>query len=839
MWSRAPVVTFKKKVFDEWMDIFANYDWQKDYSKHDIREAFDFLKTAYIKEIDVRHDSIILRYFNPDKSIYFVMIEYIDGKLDVRTSIQSDIKVAISALLAFDEVLLEKQHALLQQQIEHPNENTEDDDEESSPITPGSKAHKDGTANNTPSDLIKLSFYMAGQTLCFRAYWNSSNKLLFPEILSKRSHKLTKDEKNAVVKLIHLSRKYGFKLNHKSKEYQLSNVFNAMEFCKATLPKWEQYFIIIRDENVKKLLNTPVEVNTVFKVTKQNSDNTLNNSIHIDLQVSANNFTFSDNIAQKILKSNGNHFFVDGYGTISIKKEKIQLIHECHSIIQKFNGQIPRYMLYSIFNQSSLTQFEDSDLEEWKASFNAAPSRSFLLPKTLRTYQKDGVMWINHILKHGFHGLLADDMGLGKTLQVLTFISKMDAKHQTVVVCPASVVDVWKNEAEKFYPKLKVRIFNAFADLDEPDVNIWVVSYTQLRRNKSEFTKKHFQLVVLDEAQFIKNSTTKVFHACIALKSQWRLALSGTPIENNLLDLWSIFRFLMPGLLCEKKAFIDLINLQEDITDKIKKQIAPFMLRRTKDSVAQELPEKIEINIPCEMTQLQQTLYKKVIKNTLTTFSDKDNHLDVKKHRFGILSALTRLRQVACDPGIVPGVEAEFEDSCKLAQLNELLTNEFSAERTKKVVIFSQFVSFLKRIRQNFNQKFPNIKVFEIIGSTRNRNQIVQDFQTVDSDAIILVSLKAGGVGITLTAAESVYIMDPWWNPSTEKQAMDRVHRIGQNKTVSVYKFISQNSIESHIQAMQNRKNYLFGEIIDSLKIKQDGVRFFLQNVEELLKQDV
>jgi SNF2 family DNA or RNA helicase len=427
-------------------------------------------------------------------------------------------------------------------------------------------------------------------------------------------------------------------------------------------------------------------------------------------------------------------------------------------------------------------------------------------------------------------------MGLGKTLQVLTFISKMDPREQTIVICPASVVYVWKSEAAKFFPKLNVQIFSANANLDDPHIHIWVASYTQMRRHKTTITKKNFQLAVLDEAQFIKNPTTKVFHACTAIRSKWRLTLSGTPIENNLMDLWSIFRFLMPGLLGEKKQFIELCKTEE-ITEKIKKQIAPFMLRRTKEIVARELPQKMEINVPCEMTQLQQMLYKNFIDITLKRYGNERYQFDLKNHRFGILSALTRLRQVACDPGIIPAVNATIEDSGKLMLLRDMLRREFS-ETQKKIVIFSQFVTLLQRVKRMIIDNFPSIDCFEIIGATKNRNVVVDDFQNIANHAVMLVSLKAGGTGITLTAAESVFLMDPWWNPATEKQAIDRVHRIGQEKNVTVYRFITQNSIESGIQRLQERKSSLFRDIIDSIQSPKRNTEFFLEHIQELLQPE-
>ena len=828
MRNRAAVVTFKRKVFEEWMDIFAKYDWQKDFSLSEIREGMVKLDQISIKGVEMRPESIVLRFIKEDKSPYFVIIEWDGNRLLYRLSDPESSFGAIVSCLVLDEIFLEKQEVILSQA-----ETEEDPDLKSIPfISPDSN-------NDNACDRLRLSFYLSGQNLCFRSYWNSSNKLVFPDNFTHNRHSLSQEDKSAVIKLVHLSRKAGFILNKKSKEYQITHLPNAIDFCKSILPKWKQYFIIQCDQNVQKLEQVPSDIDIVFQSyePQQQENFPQQNSSGIKLRLLANGTPISESTSRKLLRSNSNLFFIENIGVVSLNRSKVKAIQEYNETVQRFQGDIPRYMLYSLFCHPEISYQNDPDLLKWQQSFNSAPKKPFILPKILRSYQREGVLWINHILTHNFHGLLADDMGLGKTLQVLTFISKMDPAHQSIIICPASVVDVWKNEAEKFFPKINVRIFSSSEDINDPEVNAWIVSYTQLRRNKSIFAKKEFQLTVLDEAQFIKNPNTKVFHACTFLKSQWRLALSGTPIENNILDLWSIFRFLMPGLLGEKKAFLNLIK-NDDIIDKVKKQIAPFMLRRTKENVVSELPQKIEINVFCEMTPMQQHLYKNIIQKTLQNFKDQNNHFDFKNHSFGILSALTRLRQIACDPGIIPNISATLEDSCKLNTLSRLLHREFENPSNKKIVIFSQFVSFLHRIKSLLIKEFPQIPVLEIIGSTKNRNHIVQNFQSLDSSAIILVSLKAGGVGITLTAAESVYIMDPWWNPSTEKQAMDRVHRIGQNKSVSVYRFITQNSIESNIQILQKKKNSLFGEIIDSLKIQQDGINFFLQNIEELIRQE-
>ncbi|MDR3317602.1 MAG: DEAD/DEAH box helicase [Puniceicoccales bacterium] len=822
MHNRAPAVTFKRQSLENWMEIFAQNDWQKSFSSDEIRDGIDFLEKYPIKEIEIRPDDVIVRYLGENKSQLFAIIDLEGGQLSARSSIANKNDAAIGALIAMDEAIIDKQDVLFSPEA--------DSDVACKNDLKDDINNAEDKANSKP---LRLSFYISGQSLCFKAYWIKTNKLVFPDNLSRFKNIMTKQERDSVIQLIHLARKVGFSLYQQSKEYRIGNISASIDFCRYTLPQWYGRFEIQVDDNIQKLQEGTKEIHASFQA---NNTEDSEHEVDLSLQLANNNYIVPSHFAKKVLKSDGSPLFIEGFGAVRMSKKEIAIARTQYAVLNKFNNSIPRYMLYSIFNLSDIPYKGDPEILAWQQSFASKPEKPFILPKILRSYQREGVLWINHILKHGFHGLIADDMGLGKTLQVLTFISKMDSGHQTIVICPASVVYVWQKEAQKFFPKLNVRIFSSESDLNELGVNIWVISYTQLRRNKSKISKKVFQLVVLDEAQFIKNPTTKIFYACTGIKSTWRLALSGTPIENNLLDLWSIFRFLMPGLLGEKSQFIELCKL-EDIGNRIKKQIAPFMLRRTKETVASELPQKIEINVSCEMTQLQHNLYQSVIHNTLKQYRDEKNHFDFKNHRFGILSALTRLRQVACDPGIVPSIEAPLEESGKLNMLKDILGNEFSGA-PKKVVIFSQFVSFLQRIKGMLRERFPEIELFEIIGSTKNRNIIVDNFQTIPKKAIILVSLKAGGIGITLTAAEVVFLMDPWWNPSTEKQAMDRVHRIGQDKQVTIYRFITQNSIESGIQRLQEKKTSLFSEIIDSLQSKQSGTEYFLDHIHELLQQE-
>jgi SNF2 family DNA or RNA helicase len=666
---------------------------------------------------------------------------------------------------------------------------------------------------------------MTGQILCFKAFWSDS---LSPVLSDKNftGDSASSGKKSALIKLVHTARKFGFIFSKKTGEYRLYNLSQAIDFCKSTMVKLTTSFDLEIDDNVKILANGLKYLTPVIK-TAMNG-----NSINFSFDVLDGTTEIDTKARQMVLYSNGHTIFIPGIGATKLDKKTVDVIKEQVHLACKFDGELPRYMIYSIFADSDIAVAKDEKLLAWQKSFETKPKTSIAMPEFLRQYQREGVAWMAHLLKHGFHGLLADDMGLGKTIQVLTLISKHANTKCSVVICPASVVPVWKHEAEKFFPELTVKIFSSM-DKSIDNCNLIITSYTQLRKNKAIFSSKKFQLTILDEAQCIKNPSTKVFGACLAINSDWRLALSGTPIENNIQDLWSIFRFLMPGMLQDQAKFIEF-SKSDRAAEKIKKQIGPFMLRRTKESVAEELPEKIEIDLPCTLTTRQRNLYEAILEKAIKKYDIDGDQQDIKRHKFGILAVLTKLRQIACDPGILPGIEAGFDESCKLESLNQKLVEILG--NGKKIVIFSQFVTFLKRIRSFIKSEYEGIRIFEITGSTKKRDEVVKEFQEFEGPCLILISLKAGGTGITLTAAEYVFLMDPWWNPAVERQAMDRVHRIGQDKKVTVYRLISDNTIESKIQVLQQNKNLLFGDIIDSLKTQQSGGSFFIKHVKELLE---
>ncbi|OVE81953.1 hypothetical protein BVY03_01500 [bacterium K02(2017)] len=440
----------------------------------------------------------------------------------------------------------------------------------------------------------------------------------------------------------------------------------------------------------------------------------------------------------------------------------------------------------------------------------------------LRSYQHEGVNWLNFLKRFGFGGILADDMGLGKTIQTLAFLNQEKAvKLPCLIVCPTSVVENWIRESGRFAPKMKVMALvgknrsHSFKDAHKHDIII--TSYPLIQRDLDEYCKRKWHYLIMDEAQKVKNHRTKTHEAFCKIEAKYKLALSGTPIENRLMELWSIFQIVMPGFLMSQTGFkrywaqpIEKGNNVER-RNELKQKLMPFILRRTKDQVLTELPQKTENLHYCELTEKQKVLYKEIADYSKSEIFKNIDSKGMEKSYFSILTALLRLRQICCHPSLInKDVNAPFDESGKIQELFPLL--EEIIEEGHRLLLFSQFVEMLQIIQTGINQY--NWDSVYLDGSTKNRQSIIDEFQENENIKIFLLSLKAGGVGINLTAADYVIHFDPWWNPAVENQATDRAHRIGQEKPVFVYRMITRDTIEEKIHNMQQKKMALADSLI-------------------------
>ena len=437
----------------------------------------------------------------------------------------------------------------------------------------------------------------------------------------------------------------------------------------------------------------------------------------------------------------------------------------------------------------------------------------------LRDYQRDGLSWMCFLRDFGLGGCLADDMGLGKTVQFIAMLLEHRGKAKnpkpTMVVVPRSLMFNWRSECEKFAPELKVMDYSGMertelrAEFENHDVIL--TTYGTVRRDIAALKELTFEYVVLDEAQTIKNPSSQIARASRLLHARHRLALSGTPIENNAGDLWSIFEFLNPGMLGRSSAFRNHVADPEssDTREVIARGLRPFILRRTKKEVAAELPDRLEETIYCEMDTEQRRLYDELRVHYRESLLGLVEDKGLARSKMHVLEALLRLRQAACHPALLD----RGEQSDPYAKLEFLIPHlrELVAENHKSLV-FSQFTSMLSIVRHHLDE--AGIEYEYLDGQTRDRRAHVERFQEDESCRIFLISLKAGGLGLNLTAAEYVFLLDPWWNPAVEAQAIDRAHRVGQTKTVFAYRMICRDTVEEKILELQKQKKDLADAIL-------------------------
>jgi superfamily II DNA or RNA helicase len=447
------------------------------------------------------------------------------------------------------------------------------------------------------------------------------------------------------------------------------------------------------------------------------------------------------------------------------------------------------------------------------------------LQATLRDYQADGLAWMQFLREYNLAGILADDMGLGKTVQTLAhiLIEKEAGRltHPALVIAPTSLMTNWQEEAARFAPGLRVLLLQGKERLELfekiPEADLVLTTYALLPRDEEKLREHEYHLVILDESHYIKNNRSKAAQSAGLLTARHRLCLTGTPLENHLGELWSQFHFLLPGLLADEKSFNSHfrhpIERQDDPLRRalLNRRIKPFLLRRTKDNVAKELPPKTEMVRKVELSGSQRDLYETVRLAMDKKVRDEIDKKGVARSQIVILEALLKLRQVCCDPRLVKALPSRKKDSgsAKLVDLMQMVDDLL--EEGRKILVFSQFTSMLALIEEELDAR--RIPYALLTGDTKDRAAQVAAFQQ-GAVPIFLISLKAGGVGLNLTAADTVIHYDPWWNPAAENQATDRAWRIGQDKPVFVYKLIAKGTLEEKIQLLQQKKSDLAQSIL-------------------------
>jgi SNF2 family DNA or RNA helicase len=562
--------------------------------------------------------------------------------------------------------------------------------------------------------------------------------------------------------------------------------------------------------------------------------NIVGDLLNIDINIKGINKEDIKKVIQKIQKEKDvgiNYIELDN-GKIVEYTPEIKAAIDQHHQLSKDNSEIVHDMIKLIKAQAVYSSNSDFN-------YKISPETKKVLKKIttykqkkvkynslaiLRDYQINGVGWMKQLSDLGFSGILADDMGLGKTIQVITFITNhLVNNERVIIIMPKALLYNWKNEIEKFAPELSYKIVDGNASnrektikkyINDLNVQVLLTTYSAIQKDSELFKTIEFSHIFIDEAQHIKNPISKNHLAVKKIRAKTAFALTGTPIENNLVEFWSIFNVLLPGLLGTRTTFTNFFikNGNQQSNEILKKTVAPFILRRLKKDVLLELPEKLETPIILELNSKQEKLYNSLHAIARNEVLETIKETGIAQNKIKILSLLTKLRQVCCYP---KAIDENFSGkNSKIELLNELVEELISSDH--RILVFSQFTTVLKEIEKEFVKK--KITTLYLDGKTKSqeRQKLTQKFNEDSSISVFLISLKAGGTGLNLTGADTVIHFDPWWNPSIENQASDRAYRMGQNKNVQIIKLICKNTIEEKIVELQNRKQNLINDVLNN-----------------------
>jgi len=633
--------------------------------------------------------------------------------------------------------------------------------------------------------------------------------------------------------------------------WRLEGTDLAYQFGTEILPSWKNEFHLDLDETMKSLVEGPKAIHVSLSVesaaekTKTKQKGKISASaagpidwLEISVELMLDGQPLSPDDVKALWQSSGRFYrLADGR---FIDLSSFALLREAtggfgHSLESGGPVRLSAAQMLSVYDDLARACGDRElpqqlrDLREAVRGFSGIeeiepPAH---LATILRPYQRRGLDFLAYLGRYAFGGILADDMGLGKTLQILSYVERERLRRgsaPTLIVCPTSVTHTWVSEAARFVPELRVTLLTAGAGREaiynEADsYDLLVTSYALARRDAESLNKLSFRAIVLDEAQQIKNPQAKVSVVLKGIHSEQRLALTGTPIENSVLDLWSIVDFVMPGLLGNEGHFRTTFETpimrdgDAEKQQRLAKRVQPFMIRRLKTQVAADLPSRTEQTIECEMTASQKKAYRETVMRARRDILREVDERGIARAQLSILAALTKLRQICNHPGLIGEHWREDEEaSGKFQAFLELL--ESIIESGHRVLVFSSFTEMLSIMRDALDARHTRYSYLD--GATKNRSKVLDDFRNDDGPPVFLMSLKAGGVGLTVTEADYVVLYDPWWNPAIERQAIDRTHRIGQTKPVTAYRLVTLGSVEEKIQALQQRKQALADSVVST-----------------------
>lgn len=845
MAPRASSRVYSSSTLEAWFDKVGT-NWEARFAESALRRGREIYRGGLISGLELGEGDAIVHCGFSRKETYYAVIEWGNDGPSVRFSTEDESlgqAVAVGGLYEIEELIADEIEPL------PPSESEPEEPGDAEAEKPGdASAEEDEGTAGAGRKARRLAPVLEGRRSGLRltARWVDAEGRRTPAFRAEGGA-LTSAEREALVRLTGRAKEAGFAYRKEACDFLLANVERIAPFFSHTVPRWEAVFGAIEmDDEASRMAAGVRAVRIVGKAAAAPEGR-----MRLDWRARLGREWLEKAEMDRLAKAGSGTHIVRGLGLVRLSEEQAEALAEWRANTVDAEGapeSCPRYMVFSLFAERGAELDLEEELRRWReallpegetdGSRTAPPGE---LPGFLREYQRAGVRWMANLARLGCHGLLADEMGLGKTLQVLTLLRYFPCESlDALIVCPASVVPVWRDEAAHWYPELQTEILrsgNLFSGARSGEPKVWIASYTQLRRHKHLLEQREFGYAVLDEAQLIKNPEAKISQACCTIRARSRFALTGTPLENRLLDLWTIFRFLMPGLLGSRRRFEEAAlakdaEVREAFEKRLRRQIAPFVLRREKDKVGEDLPDKVEMDLVCPITDTQRQIYDGLLARGREELGD-NLPAAVRDNTMHFFTLLTRLRQACCDPGLVPGCDADIQQSGKVRILLTRLNEALSGDGARKVVIFSQFVTLLKRLKRELRREFPKTELYELTGATRDRAKPVAGFQEGGGPAVMLVSLKAGGTGVTLHAADYVFLLDPWWNPAVENQAVDRVHRIGQHRRVFVYRMVTEDTIEARMQSLKTEKRALFEQTLGQLD-GGDTMREHFVGLEEL-----
>ena len=747
--------------------------WWDTFTKEEIRQGAQLLEGA-VRSFEVQPNFLLIQTHLAGVTQFMTIDLLSNGTLSIQNS-QNGIQksIAVAGLLLLEKLLEENIHDLF---LDNNDATTESKRELAKP-------------QEAYPVVCKLIFSKQNQGLFVEIFFQRTGSF---ERLTSLEQSIKPRERETLMSIMLQLQKYGFRWFKKG--LLSSALENFGPFVTQVLPKLSEKYYVECPDYIKALAQGEQAVKLSLVPSSRG---------YLSQEFRLNGKILEEDCINKSLKAKNHVYWSEKYGLIRWQENTLSWLYHINDWRKKFtDGKLPSYLSWSIFNPN----VHAPDVNVFAEKFVLEKQQKALEKFGLRPYQLQGVLWMKQMLEKYYHPLLADEMGLGKTRQLLALLSLVmeSEDRSSIVVCPASVISAWQNECESCFREIPVVVLKQETLQANKDKKaLFLASYSQVLNNISTLKTLNFCCAILDEAQFIKNPRSKTAYACFNLKASYRVVATGTPLENKYTDLWTLFHFLMPGLLGNFKEFQKFIQ-KDTHCELLRTQIAPFVLRRTQKEVLSELPEKQEHVIYCPMTKEQRALYDQF----LTTRTNM-----VTGQWMQLLGLILRLRQICCFPGLLPGYE-KMPIECS-GKLNWFLEKLSHLDRNSKIIVFSQFKTLLDRLLPYIRKHFP--ETYFLSGQTllKQRRSMIQEFQKTKNGAAFLISLKAGGTGITLHSADAVFVLDPWWNPAVEQQAVARAYRLGQDHELKVYRLLVENSIEANIQKLQKDKFGMFASLFE------------------------